>query len=417
MKVLWITNIMMPPISAALGMKAVPVGGWMFSSLKRLKENSTHKFAVATVYPGKDFITHDIDSIKYYLLPLNGKNVTDYNKHLESLWTDIKELFRPDVVHIHGSEYPHGLAYVRACGAQGVVVSLQGIISSIARYYTAGIDHRSVKKSLTFRDFIKGGMLDGQRSFEKRGKLEIELLQKVGHIIGRTAWDKSHAWAINPNANYHYCGETLRDSFYKNRWNYNSCISHSIFVSQANYPIKGLHILLQALPLVLRRFPDTTIYVAGGNPTSLPWWRITGYGKYLKGIIKELGIEKNVVFTGSLDEEAMCERYLKSNVFVCCSSIENSPNSLGEAQLLGVPCIASFVGGVPDMIPNNSSGAIYRFEELDMLAKNICDVFTQSEHFNNSAMRKEAACRHNATNNANQLLWIYSGITSQSKNI
>lgn len=406
---------MLPPICEALGMKALPVGGWMFSSLKRLKENSAHKFAVATVYSGKDFITQEIDGIKYYLLPLDGKNATDYNKHLESLWADVKESFKPDVVHIHGSEYPHGLAYVRACGARGVVVSLQGIISSYARYYAAGINYKSVKKCLTFRDFIKGGILDGQRSFEKRGKLEIELLQKVGHIIGRTAWDLSHAWAINPKATYHYCGETLRDSFYKNKWDYNSCIPHSIFVSQANYPIKGLHMLLKSMPLVLREYPDAKIYVAGGNPTALPWWRITSYGKYLKELIRKLGIEKNVIFTGSLDEEDMCERYLKSNVFVCCSSIENSPNSLGEAQLLGVPCIASYVGGVADMIPNTACGTMYRFEETSMLADAICDVFANSEKFDNSEMRKEASRRHDAKINANHLLDIYSGLSPISR--
>ena len=53
------------------------------------------------------------------------------------------------------------------------------------------------------------------------------------------------------------------------------------------------------------------------------------------------------------------------------SSIENSPNSLGEAQLLGVPCIASDVGGVTDMIPNKECGIIYRFEEVELLAKHI----------------------------------------------
>ena len=56
----------------------------------------------------------------------------------------------------------------------------------------------------------------------------------------------------------------------------------------------------------------------------------------------------------------MCDRYLKSNLFVCCSAIENSPNSLGEAQLLGMPYVASFVGGVPEIAGMNAD-VLYRF--------------------------------------------------------
>ncbi len=132
--------------------------------------------------------------------------------------------------------------------------------------------------------------------------------------------------------------------------------------------------LFKALPLVLRHYPDTKVYVAGYDPTAAPWWRIDGYGKYLKKQIARLGISEHIEFTGTLNEEDMCNRYLKSNIFVCCSAIENSPNSLGEAQLLGMPYVASFVGGVPEITDMNS-GALYRFEETEMLAKKICDIF------------------------------------------
>ena len=85
-------------------------------------------------------------------------------------------------------------------------------------------------------------------------------------------------------------------------------------------------------------------------------------------MIARLGISEHIEFTGMLDEKAMCDRYLKSNLFVCCSAIENSPNSLGEAQLLGMPYVASFVGGVPEIAGMNAD-VLYRFEETEMLAK------------------------------------------------
>ena len=88
-----------------------------------------------------------------------------------------------------------------------------------------------------------------------------------------------------------------------------------------------------------------------------------------------MDLERNVVFTGPLDEEKMCQRYLKSNVFVCPSSIENSPNSLGEAMVLGVPCVASDVGGVSDMLKHKEEGFVYQTDAPYMLAHYVCEIF------------------------------------------
>lgn len=347
----------------------------MQSSLNLLKNTDVSSISVATVYSGNRLIKHNVDGITYYLLPLNGRSMTSYNVHLESLWRHVNNEVRPDVVHIHGSEFPHGLAYVKACGNHGVVVSIQGIVSRYARYYLGGINASCFKP--TFRDMVKrGGVLREQREFEHRGEWEELLLQSVNHVIGRTEWDKSHVWAINPNAEYYHCGETLRDIFYHNKWNYSTCEHHSIFVSQSSYPIKGVHMLIKAMPLILRKYEDAVVYVAGCDETAKPWYRITSYGRYLKHLIKEYGLGSHIVFTGVLSEEQMCKRYLDSNVFVCCSAIENSPNSLGEAQLLGVPYLTTFVGGAPEIVDYNAN-VLYRFEEYEMLAKRICCVFDQ----------------------------------------
>lgn len=411
MNILWITNIMMPPLCSALGLPSPAVGGWMFSSLEKVRSLAPeNRFAVATVWAGKEFKTVKADGITYYLLPLKGKKTTEYNSHLEAFWKQIEQAFRPDVVHLHGSEYPHGLAYVRACGSKGVIVSIQGVVSSISRYYTAGIEHDTLKKCLTFRDFIKhDSILRGQKTFETRGETEKELFQSVSHVIGRTDWDRSHALAINPQLEYHFCGETLRPAFYKHKWHYNKCEPYSIFVSQASYPIKGLHMLLKAMPLILRKYPKTRIYVAGGNIMAMPWYRMTGYAKYIRDLVYKLEIGNKIEFIGLLNEEQMCERYLKSNVFVCPSSIENSPNSLGEAQLLGMPYVASFVGGIPEIVAYNAE-VLYRFEEYEMLAERICNVFEKQDDFRDPS----DLSRYDGYQNAQQTLAIYNKVAGST---
>ena len=408
MKVLWITNIMLPPICEALNLPVPVVGGWMYSSLKELRKEEGVEFAVATVYPGREFVEREIGGVRYYLLPLRVKNNLKYQPSLETYWKRIREEFVPDVVHIHGTEYAHGLAYIRACGAEGIVVSIQGLVSVIARYYLAGISYKEILKNLTFRDIVKrDNLLQQQEKFYKRGIIEREYIRSVKHVIGRTSWDKAHVWAINPEIYYHFCNETLREEFYKHAWKYEDCEKHSIFVSQAGYPIKGVHQVLKALPFVLRSYPDVRVYVAGDDITRRPWWRLTGYGAFLKSLVKRYGLEERVCFTGPLNEREMCERYLKANVFVCPSSIENSPNSLGEAQLLGVPCVASYVGGIPDMM-KYARKWLYRFEDIEMLAYKICALFENWSICSN--VTEDASLRHNAKINMAQLKAIYHRI-------
>jgi len=129
-------------------------------------------------------------------------------------------------------------------------------------------------------------------------------------------------------------------------------------------------------------------------------------------LLKTKGVEKKIKFTGPLSEKEMCAKYIESNVFVCPSSIENSSNSIGEAQLLGVPCVASYVGGTSDMISHKKSGLLYRFEEVEMLAKSICHIFSDVDFANNLSKngRMEAIKRHDGENNTMKLNFIYYNI-------
>ena len=379
----------------------------MLSSLEAIRQlHPEVEFAVATVYRAKEMKTIHTDGVTYYLLPARIDN-TRYDKSLEAYWMKVNETFRPDVVHIHGTEYAHGLAFIRACGADNVCVSIQGLVSVIARYYYAGLSFWDILKNITVRDVIRWDTIFQQkRKFEKRGKLEKEYLKTVPHIIGRTSWDKAHIWAINPDAEYHFCNETLRPVFYQRKWEYDKCDKHTIFLSQASYPIKGLHKVLEAMPLILRHFPDTKIKIAGPSLVDKPFYRITGYGKYIRSLIIKLHLEDKVTFLGLLTEEQMCEQYLKANVFVCPSSIENSPNSLGEAQILGVPCAASYVGGVMDMMANMES-YLFRFEEIEMLSEIILRLFNDKS---SSKRQVEIANRHNINIIVDDLYRTYAQI-------
>lgn len=408
MRVLWITNNLFPDVCEALNIPSPVIEGWLYAGAKNLLcFNPGLELGVASLYNGQEYKTVKLNGIQYYLIP----KPADYNVAiLGDYYKKVAEQFVPDVVHIHGTEFPYGLAYIHACGNKNVVVSIQGLVSVIERYYYGGIPVKELIRNTTLRDVVRRDTIFTQkRQLKKRGAQEIQIIQGVQHVIGRTSWDKAHVWAINSKAVYHRCNETLRDSFYNHTWSYENCEKHSIFLSQGYYPIKGLHKLIEALPLVLKDFPDTKVYVAGVNFLAKKKWLLSGYAKYVQRLIKKYSLEDRIIFAGPLAEEAMCERYLQSNVFVCPSIIENSSNSLGEAQLLGLPSIVAYAGGMPYMIEHKVSGLLYRFEETEMLAYLICRVFSDNELVNTISKngREEALKRHNDRVNAERLCEIY----------
>ena len=414
MKILWITNVLFPDVCKKLNIPAPVVGGWQVGGATNLiKYNNNIVLAIATLYNGKEFKYLEANDIKYYLIPRHKSNRI-YDKKLEKYFAKIKSEFTPDLIHIHGTEYPGLLTYIKACGNESLIVSIQGLISIIAREYLGGIQKKIMLKKTTLRDLIRfDTIFNQQKSMRHRSGYEKELIRSVNYIIGRTNWDRLQTKKINPEAQYFKCNETLRDEFYtEDIWIFENCDKHSIFISQGYYPIKGLHQAIKALPLIIKRYPETKVFVAGNDFFSKPNWRLNGYGKYIKNLIGENNLNKKIIFTGTLTAEEMKKRYLKSNIFVCPSAIENSPNSIGEAQILGVPCVASNVGGIEDMIEDGANGLLYRFEDVEMLANNVCKIFedlnfTQYLSINS---KKVALERHNRITNAKRLIDVYSKV-------
>ena len=107
--------------------------------------------------------------------------------------------------------------------------------------------------------------------------------------------------------------------------------------------------------------------------------REPGYVKYLFEKIQILELEDCIHFTGILNEKQIVDELKKSHVMVLPSTIENSPNSLCEAQLVGIPCVASFVGGVPEMLRDGLDGLLYTYNEPLLLAEYIGRIFESDE--------------------------------------
>ena len=115
---------------------------------------------------------------------------------------------------------------------------------------------------------------------------------------------------------------------------------------------------------------------------------------------------------GMLDEDGMKGQFLKSHVFVCPSAMENSPNSLGEAMLLGVPCVAADVGGIHNLLVDGGDGVLYPAGSVEGLTEKLIEIFTKeaiTEKYSDNA-RRHARETHDADQNYYKMLRIYQEI-------
>ncbi len=418
MKVLWLCASVPSTLAEALALPYNASGGWINGALIQIA--GCENIQLAVCFPqtkARELISGSIDTVGYYGFPCALRSAHRYDASLEQWLQIILADFQPDITHIWGTEFPQTLAMMKIHpNREHVCINIQGLCSKIALHNHAFLPEYVVH-GWTLRDILRWDNLGIQtRHFTMRGSNEVQALSLCKHIIGRTQWDYACTKQMAPDAVYHKCNETLRDEFYSKAgsWSLETCQKHSIFVSQGGSSLKGFHLALEAMAEILKRYPDAILYTTGEHPARMPSYKRSSYHKYLLKLIEKHGLMDNVKFLGVLAEKDMCAQYLRSNVFVSASSIENSPNSVAEAMMLGLPIVASFVGGTMDLLKDKVEGYLYQADAPYMLAHYVCEVFENTMQANEMGRNAyfHAKLTHDKSENLQQLLRIYEHIYS-----
>lgn len=417
MKVLWLCNNAPGLVRSAISGKPESGVNWLDHVLSGLRQKGV---TLRILYRGGGTPGRIDQNCSYAPVPETPAQI--YRPEVEEQFCRELQTFQPDVIHSWGVECYHTLAMVNAAEKMGMlprmVASIQGLCSRIAPHYTDGLPEFALRKR-TVRDLLRReSILQQQAVYARRGELEIQALRKLSHVIGRTDWDRENVLQINPNLTYHFCNETLRENFYTGQWTYSQCRKHHIFTSNCFYPIKGFHLLLEALALVRQQYPDATVAVAGRSFLAKDFqarMHCNGYEDYLSWLTKKNKMEQALEFLGYLSAEEMKQAYLRTQVFVLPSTMENSPNSLGEAMLLGVPCVAADVGGVKSLM-GAGEGILCSAVSPREIAQGICNVFALEESAEKMglAARERAKATHDPQNNLETLLKIYYDLAAVS---
>ena len=416
MRVLWTVNVIPAPLAKALELPAEVLGGWIEAMAAELSREENIELAIACKTGPEISFRESLNGVYYFSL---GYNAHTTKAALERRCLEIIESFVPDLIHIEGTEFSHAGAMLAAAKEKSVptVVSMQGILNGYYQYQCGELqmDDLLLSGSLSERFEALFLHLRKTRWYRPRMTAERALIVKADNILGRTTWDRAHTLFLNPTAKYYACNRNLRAPFYETSWDIERIERHTIYVGNGYYALKGLHFLLDALPLLLPFYPDIQVYVAGYLPfmehDRRPFYK-RSYGAYLKKQIRALGLEQHIVFTGPLNADEVAERLARTHVYVLCSTIENSPNTLGEAMLVGTPCAAAYVGGVPDMAKDGREALFYRSNDPALLALCVKRIFDSDElamRLSENA-RTRASATHDTQKNAEALRRIYQDI-------
>lgn len=419
MRILWIVNDLLEVMHPYVKGKPSFGGSWITPLLNSLSDIETVKIGCITPVINGESQKMEINDVVYYTIPIvkfdNIRNMS-YSLANKYLWA-IND-FKPDLIHVHGTEKNFGLLRKYLNSEIPIVCSIQGVISPCYDGLKVSIANTAIKRHRSIKNYLgRGGVSYALRKWKQFIPIEREVYIINKYFIGRTNWDKAYMMSINPEAIYFHGEELLRNEFYNKKWDIDKCERYRIFISSAVYPLKGLHILMKAVALLKKDYPQVKIVAPLAEFDSMSvqlkdYLIKEDYANYLKSLVRKLGIEDNVIFRKKLSASEMVDEYCKAHVFVLPSFIENSPNALGESMSTGVPSVVSFVGGVPYIVEDNKSTQMFTAGDHMYLAYQLKRIFSDDELAKRISIEAQiiAAKRHDKVLVRDQYMQIYSDI-------
>jgi glycosyltransferase involved in cell wall biosynthesis len=410
LRVLWFANT--PGLSAKNVRVGVPVGGagWI-ASLQGAVEDKTDCQLGFVFYSEEALEPFEYGKTWYFPVVKLGKNKrermmnritrrTEYDENVVNFLRAV-ELFKPDIIHVHGTEYSFGLI-TRHITRIPVVVSIQGNLTVYNKKYFAGLNMPGLLRRLrSGYPFFQSDYL----IWQKRAAIEREILRKTEYVFGRTDWDRRICLALAPGANYFHVDEVIRPRFYqltREGMTRGGVTGEGMARGQVSNPAPIF--FTTSSPSFYKGFETVieTARILTGNGLSFTWL-VAGLKEgdaLVKLFREETGAAElgalQIRLPGILSEEELAGHLSTSDVYVQVSHIENSPNSLCEAMLAGMPIVASFAGGTASLLRDGEQGVLVQDGDPYALAGAMEEMVKYPERYGPMAAeaRRVALRRH-----------------------
>lgn len=372
--------------------------------LKEEKQNNT------IYYPIFEPSKSSFQKLKEYYGGYKNAHTKKYINQIQKIIID----FKPDIIHLFGLENP--LSCILGKTQVPIVVHLQGILSPYDNaFFPAGFNKFSFLFPFSFREWIlRNGYIFAKNNIHVRGERELNLFHKIQYVMGRTHWDYQISHLFSPKSKYFHVDEVLRESFYENmgKWSFRPEKKLIIISTISNTIYKGLDTVLKTAKILKKQ--DRFSFK----------WQIVGIQKkdeivhFFEHKFKINSEDINIEYLGVLNESDLCKKLLESHIYVHPSYIDNSPNSICEAQILGMPVIGTYVGGIPSLITNQENGVLIPANAPFELSYILEKCFKDINYMSNLGYKASAVAqkRHNKSHVLKDLLTTYSTIIKENPN-
>lgn len=418
MKILWFTNTSSLYEKDSHGYNG---GGWIASLEELMKKQSEIKLAISflhksnskrveregvTYFPIKK-VSGKKNPIKTILNNWLGKfDEINYDSTIKQIILE----FQPDIIHVFGTE---GIfTNVQNLTTIPVVIHLQGLINPcLNAYFPVNQSKLSFISDINYiiKNLIGTSPIFGMKRFEFQAKNECRALKTSRFVMGRTNWDKLVSKIINPKLEYFHVDEVLRPIFYLTQGKNNEVHGHTKVkllstISPTIY--KGIDVVLKTAKILKET-----------NRLDFEWELIgiennDKLFKHFEKTEKIVHHEVNIKCLGKLTADEIVIKMKEATIFIHPSYIDNSPNSVCEAQMLGLPVITCNVGGVSSLIEDNVSGILVPSNGVYEMVNSIMQLTNYEDERVKMGMnaRTLAMKRHNRDIIITKLLEAYSSI-------
>lgn len=375
MKILWVTSTLIGAAAVQFGAATGGAGGWIEQNLEWL-----HDHQVVIVCSGRNskMICKKNDNLTYYIIP-GGDVCTRFRASNREGILAAREILtkeKPDIIHIWGTETELGLLFAREGGDTPKVVFIQGVMSAIHAHYYDSISKIEVIRNTTIRDiYKKRTYFHIEKDLDRKDCVEKEILSRCRNFIGDNNWCEAVCKVITPDTRFFRHNLPIDSVFSSVQWTGSK--RHTLFCASQYATFKGFPVLLRALHLVKKEFPDVMLEVPGGwssEGCNMPKY-IDGYSKMINRLIETLGLKENVRNLGTIKRNEMAQHLAETSVFIQASSVENQSSTLREALTVGVPSVVSDVSCAAEYIVHGENGFLVRDDEPATMAYYICSLF------------------------------------------
>ncbi len=410
MKVLWF-EVTQP---SGYNNSGIITGGWQDSLESIVKSETSIELSVVFV-TDRHLETRVVDGVKYFPIfcqygslerIFNPKWDLYVKKVLPQSLQIIKEC-EPDIIHIFGTEWPFGqiAKYVEV----PVVIHIQGaIVPYNNALYPPGYSINDRIDTSKFNPLYRLRLLKEESDSKNWEAWERSTWNIVCNYMGRTDWDYALSQIMHPGCRYFHVEEALRTPFISgdNHWIMPQDNKIRLITTGLSTFWKGPDMLLKTAHILSESGIDFEWLVAG---------KISDELRMVVEQHEKLSFENNhVKILGFVNTDELCDILCHSSMMVHTAYIENSPNSICEAQCIGVPVISTNVGGISTLVRNGIDGILVPANDPWQMAYNIITLSKDIDRMKKMSEETmlHSKSRHNPQNIIKQLLNCYCELSS-----